>query len=66
MDFWYFGYGSNMNFNSLRAKGVEPRASERAVLRGWRPRFNVHHFFRHEGRVGNIESIKSGSVRGSG
>lgn len=55
MAFWYFGYGSNMDRGSLRAKGVEPRASERAVLRGWRLRFNVHHFFRHEGGVGNIE-----------
>lgn len=55
MDFWYFGYGSNMDLNSLRAKGVVPRASERAMLRGWRLRFNVHHFFNHEGGVGNIE-----------
>jgi hypothetical protein len=39
----------------MRAKGVEPRASERAVLPGWRLRFNVRHFFRHEGGVGNIE-----------
>ena len=53
--FWYFGYGSNMDLRSLRAKGVEPRESMRAVLRGWRLRFNVHHFFRHEGGVGNIE-----------
>ena len=53
--FWYFGYGSNMDLTSLRAKGVEPHTSERAVLRGWRLRFNVHHFFRHEGGVGNIE-----------
>ncbi len=53
--FWYFGYGSNMALPSLRAKGVEPRASERAVLRGWRLRFNVRHFFRHEGGVANIE-----------
>jgi gamma-glutamylcyclotransferase (GGCT)/AIG2-like uncharacterized protein YtfP len=53
--FWYFGYGSNMDLTSLRAKGVEPRTSERAVLRGWRLRFNVYHFFRHEGGVGNIE-----------
>jgi len=53
--FWYFGYGSNMDLRSLRAKGVEPRMSERAVLRGWRLRFNVRHFFRHEGGVGNIE-----------
>jgi len=53
--FWYFGYGSNLDLTSLRAKGVEPRASERAALRGWRLRFNVHHFFRHEGGVGNIE-----------
>lgn len=53
--FWHFGYGSNMALMSLRAKGVEPRASERAVLRGWRLRFNVRHFFRNEGGVGNIE-----------
>ena len=53
--FWYFGYGSNMDLTSLRAKGVEPRSSQRAVLRGWRLRFNVQHFFRHEGGVGNIE-----------
>lgn len=53
--FWYFGYGSNMDLRSLRAKGVEPQQSMRAVLRGWRLRFNVHHFFRHEGGVGNIE-----------
>ncbi len=53
--FWYFGYGSNMDLTSMRAKGVEPHTSERAVLRGWRLRFNVQHFFRHEGGVGNIE-----------
>src|SRR4051812_48069037 len=53
--FWYFGYGSNMNLSSMRAKGVHPSQSERAVLRGWRLRFNVHHFFHHEGGVGNIE-----------
>lgn len=51
----YFGFGSNMSLLSLRAKGVEPRTSRRAVLRGWRLRFNVQHFFRHEGGVGNIE-----------
>jgi hypothetical protein len=53
--FHYFGFGSNMNIVSLRAKGVEPLASRQAVLRGWRLRFNVQHFFRHEGGVGNIE-----------
>lgn len=53
--FWYFGYGSNMALGSLRAKGVAPRESRRAVLPGWRLRFNVQHFFRHEGGVGNIE-----------
>jgi sulfite reductase (NADPH) flavoprotein alpha-component len=52
---WYFGYASNMDLISLRAKGVEPRASKRAVLPGWRLRFNVRHFFRHEGGVANIE-----------
>ena len=32
-----------------------PIASERAILRGCRLRFNVQHWFRHEGGVGNIE-----------
>lgn len=53
--FRYFGFGSNMNITSLRAKGIEPLSSRRAVLEGWRLRFNVQHFFRHEGGVGNIE-----------
>ncbi|MET0065322.1 MAG: gamma-glutamylcyclotransferase family protein [Candidatus Thiodiazotropha sp.] len=54
--FRYFGYGSNMSITSLRAKGVEPLASCRGVLNGWRLCFNVQHFFRHEGGVGNIET----------
>lgn len=53
--FYYFGFGSNMSMASLRAKGVAPLFSRRAMLRGWRLRFNVQHFFRHEGGVGNIE-----------
>jgi len=53
--FYYFGFGSNMDLTSLRAKGVEPRSSRRGVLPGWQLRFNVRHFFRHEGGVGNIE-----------
>lgn len=53
--FSYFGYGSNLNSGSMRAKGVQPLASRRAILHGWRLRFNVQHFFRHEGGVGNIE-----------
>ncbi|GAB3098902.1 gamma-glutamylcyclotransferase [Aestuariicella hydrocarbonica] len=53
--FRYFGFGSNMNMTSLRAKGLEPLAARRAVLHGWRLHFNVQHFFRHEGGVGNIE-----------
>ncbi len=50
----YFGYGSNMDLASLRAKGVEPRASERATLPGWTLVFDVRHWFRHEGGVANI------------
>ncbi len=54
--FYYFGFGSNMNLTSLRAKGVEPLWARRATLYGWRLRFNVQHFFRAlEGGVGNIE-----------
>jgi len=53
--FYYFGFGSNMSMLSLKAKGVEPVASWRAELPGWRLRFNVEHFFAHEGGVGNIE-----------
>ena len=55
MAFWYFGYGSNMNLTALKAKGVTAQASCRAELPGWRLRFNVEHFFLHEGGVGNIE-----------
>lgn len=61
--FRYFGFGSNMNITSLRAKGVEPLASRRAELHGWRLRFNVQHFFRHEGGVGNIERTGSSGDR---
>jgi hypothetical protein len=50
----YFGYGSNMDLASLRAKGVEPRASEPARLPGWTLVFDVRHWFRHEGGVANI------------
>ncbi len=57
--FYYFGYGSNMNLTSLRVKGVEPRSSEPAALHGWRLLFNVHHWFRHEGGVGNIHPSDS-------
>lgn len=52
---YYFGYGSNLNLTSLRAKGVEPHVSECATLHGWKLRFNVRHWFRHEGGVGNIQ-----------
>ena len=61
--FEYFGYGSNMSLTSLRAKGVVPITSRRATLRGYELRFNVHHWFRHEGGVGNIwPSTRPGAV----
>ncbi|MEY4753408.1 MAG: hypothetical protein RJA44_1083 [Pseudomonadota bacterium] len=60
--FWYFGYGSNMALRSLQAKGVTPRESWCARLPGWRLRFNVGHFFRHEGGVGNIEPAPPGEA----
>lgn len=63
MAFWYFGYGSNMNLTALRAKGVQAQHSRRAELRGWRLRFNVEHFFRHEGGVGNIEPAADPGAR---
>lgn len=53
--FHYFGFGSNISTVSLQAKGVEPLSSRTAVLYGWVLRFNVEHFFRNEGGVGNIE-----------
>ena len=43
-----------MNLTSLKAKGVVPHTSKLAVLRGWKLLFNVQHWFRHEGGVGNI------------
>ena len=53
--FQYFGYGSNLRLAALRAKGVEPHRSVPATLVGWTLRFNVRHWFRHEGGMGNIE-----------
>jgi gamma-glutamylcyclotransferase (GGCT)/AIG2-like uncharacterized protein YtfP len=64
--FHYFGYGSNMDLVSLQAKGVRPRASHRARLAGWRLRFNVKHFFHHEGGVGNICPADDGTARVEG
>ncbi|MFP4251399.1 MAG: gamma-glutamylcyclotransferase family protein [Guyparkeria sp.] len=52
--FRYFGFGSNLDITSLRAKGVHPTRSRSATLPGWRLTFNVRHFFDHEGGVGNI------------
>jgi hypothetical protein len=43
-----------MDLTSIRAKGVQPLTSERASLPGWELLFNVAHYFRHEGGVGNI------------
>ncbi len=57
--FYYFGYGSNINQISLKAKGVIPLSSERAVLEGRKLKFNVQHWFHHEGGMANIE-ISSG------
>ena len=54
--FSYFGYGSNINLDSLKSKGVIPMSSEHAVLPGWKLRFNVQHWFRHEGGMANIET----------
>jgi sulfite reductase (NADPH) flavoprotein alpha-component len=51
----YFGYGSNINIISLRAKGVNPVSSRRGILRGWVLKFNVQHWFPHEGGMGNIQ-----------
>ena len=62
----YFAYGSNLNLTSLRAKGVEPRSSERATLPGWKLLFNVRHWFRHEGGVGNIHPSDNPSDRVEG
>ena len=60
--FYYFGYGSNINLISLKAKGVIPVSSEKAVLKDWKLRFNVQHWFTHEGGMGNIEpSTDSGN-----
>jgi len=52
--FLYFGYGSNLHVPALRAKGVEPLASVRGRLAGWRLTFDVRHWFPHEGGMGNI------------
>lgn len=51
----YFGYGSNINLISLKSKGVDPLSSEVGTLKGWQLKFNVQHWFRHEGGMGNVE-----------
>ena len=61
---YYFGYGSNMNMVSLKAKGVEPIFSEPAVLKNWQLVFNVCDFFRIEGGTGNICPAKDNEVHG--
>lgn len=43
-----------MNLISLRAKGVDPVHSQKAILRGWKLIFNVQHWFQHEGGMGNM------------
>jgi sulfite reductase (NADPH) flavoprotein alpha-component len=60
----YFSYGSNMNPRSLRAKGIDPGAGIKAVLRGWQLRFDVQHWFPHEGGVANIQPMQAGIVHG--
>jgi sulfite reductase (NADPH) flavoprotein alpha-component len=52
--FYYFGYGSNINSLALNAKGVYPKTSTPVVLLGWKLKFNVRHWFRHEGGMANI------------
>ena len=52
---YYFGYGSNINFISLKAKGVVPTRSLVGILPEYKLRFNVEHWFRHEGGMCNIE-----------
>ncbi|GMQ23328.1 hypothetical protein Aoki45_00100 [Algoriphagus sp. oki45] len=52
--FNYFGYGSNLNLISLRAKGVTPHHTQKAILKGWKLDFSVQHWFEHEGGMGNI------------
>lgn len=50
----YFGYGSNLNSASLRAKGVEPLASEPGILRGWKLAFSVTPPFPSQGGMATI------------
>lgn len=64
--FHYFGYGSNINLISLKAKGVEPIQSQKAILKGWKLSFNVEHWFRHEGGMGNIEPSENAQDRVEG
>ena len=52
-----------MDMTALRAKGVVPIRSVPATLHGWRLRFNVEHFFRHEGGVGNIAPTDDPAAR---
>lgn len=61
---YYFGYGSNMNLISLKAKGVTPHLCIPSVLEGWRLTFSVPDFFKIEGGTGNIEPEPGHIVHG--
>ena len=62
--FYYFGYGSNINPISLKAKGVEPVFAEPAILSGWELVFNVSDFFLIEGGTGNVAPQADAEVHG--
>lgn len=60
----YFGYGSNMNPRALLAKDINIIPGIKAILRDWQLRFDVEHWFPHEGGVANIQPMPGGIVRG--
>lgn len=43
----------------MKAKGVDPVSSTKGILKGWSLKFNVQHWFKHEGGVGNIQPSSS-------
>src|SRR5215208_686433 len=64
-DVLYFAYGSNMSTQSLRRKGVTPRASEAAELHGYKLTFNLRfRWLKLFGALATISPEENGVVYG--
>lgn len=60
----YFAYGSNMNLERMRERGVNYISRKRGILRGWRLAFNKIAGNNSNGGYANIVKDESAMVEG--